>query len=91
MATISRFGAGAPELGSAKGWPVVVYFHHIVPVAKNYTQITATNLELGLDIILQHFHPVSPQVGSLLIRREEKGTGRRFLSSGPRPVMKNYC
>lgn len=47
----------APEVslalsGSAPGWPLVLYFHHVSPVLDTYTSVTPEAFALGLGTVL---------------------------------------
>jgi len=56
-----------PEIGSAPGWPVVLYFHHVHPTIRHYTAVTPTAFDRALGQVGDHFLPLEPQaVGSVL-------------------------
>ena len=38
-----------PEAGSAPGWPLVLYFHHVHPVIDHYTNVRPDQFARGLD------------------------------------------
>ncbi|MCW2640542.1 MAG: polysaccharide deacetylase family protein [Dactylosporangium sp.] len=67
-----------PAIGSAPGWPLVVYFHHVHPHIDHYTNVTPDSFARGLDILLRHFEPADP----LLLR----GPATRF-SPPDRPTV----
>ncbi len=49
-----------PETSSARGWPTVVYFHHVNPTWRHYTSLTPPLLALALDLLLDRFAVVAP-------------------------------
>jgi peptidoglycan/xylan/chitin deacetylase (PgdA/CDA1 family) len=46
-----------PALGSAPGWPVVLYFHHVHPAVRHYTALSPDEFRRGLDIVLERVGP----------------------------------
>ncbi|WP_280477219.1 polysaccharide deacetylase family protein [Nocardia asiatica] len=46
-----------PQVGSASGWPLVVYFHHVRSDMTHYTSLTPDAFRRGLDLILSEFGP----------------------------------
>lgn len=50
-----------PEVGSAPGWPVVLYFHHVNPDIQHYTSITPADFDRALTQLDEQFDPLSPQ------------------------------
>ncbi|WHX86978.1 polysaccharide deacetylase family protein [Bacillus paralicheniformis] len=48
--------------GSAPGWPLVLYFHHVHPTLKHYTSITPKDFEEGLCLLLDNFKIIEPSV-----------------------------
>lgn len=48
--------------GSAPGWPLVLYFHHVHPTLKHYTSITPKDFEEGLNLLLNNFKVIDPSV-----------------------------
>jgi peptidoglycan/xylan/chitin deacetylase (PgdA/CDA1 family) len=53
-----------PASGSAPGWPLVLYFHHVHPDLRHYTALTPGEFERGLERVLTAFDPYPP--GDLL-------------------------
>ena len=53
-----------PATGSAPGWPLVLYFHHVHPALRHYTALTPAAFEAGLVEVLAAFDPYPP--GDLL-------------------------
>ncbi|MFJ1928594.1 MULTISPECIES: polysaccharide deacetylase family protein [unclassified Streptomyces] len=49
-----------PALGSAPGWPLVLYFHHVHPDVRHYTALTPDAFERGLEQVLERFDPYDP-------------------------------
>ncbi|MER5891084.1 polysaccharide deacetylase family protein [Streptomyces sp. NPDC001941] len=49
-----------PATGSAPGWPLVLYFHHVHPDVRHYTALTPGEFERGLTRVLQDFAPYEP-------------------------------
>lgn len=52
----------APAIGSAPGWPLVLYFHHVHPEIDHYTSLTPESFVRGLDVLLRHFTPADPHL-----------------------------
>ncbi|MDQ0959140.1 peptidoglycan/xylan/chitin deacetylase (PgdA/CDA1 family) [Streptomyces sp. B4I13] len=46
-----------PALGSAPGWPLVLYFHHVNPLVRHYTSLDPDDFRRGLENVLQHMGP----------------------------------
>jgi peptidoglycan/xylan/chitin deacetylase (PgdA/CDA1 family) len=46
------------RLGSAPGWPLVLYFHHVHPTLEHYTSLRAAAFAAGLDTVLDRFDPI---------------------------------
>ncbi|WP_280301465.1 polysaccharide deacetylase family protein [Nocardia abscessus] len=46
-----------PRVGSASGWPLVLYFHHVRADMTHYTALTPDAFRRGLDLILSEFGP----------------------------------
>ncbi|KPI04866.1 polysaccharide deacetylase [Actinobacteria bacterium OK074] len=49
-----------PEIGSAPGWPLVLYFHHVHPDIRHYTALTPGDFDLGLARLGERFRPLEP-------------------------------
>lgn len=49
-----------PGVGSAPGWPLVLYFHHVHPDVDHYTAVTPDQLERALALLLERFDPLDP-------------------------------
>ncbi|WP_406860764.1 polysaccharide deacetylase family protein [Streptomyces sp. HUAS MG47] len=49
-----------PATGSAAGWPLVLYFHHVHPDVRHYTALTPGDFERGLARVLEDFAPYDP-------------------------------
>ncbi|MCZ7456179.1 polysaccharide deacetylase family protein [Streptomyces sp. WMMC940] len=49
-----------PALGSAPGWPLVLYFHHVHPEVRHYTALTPADFAHGLERVLEDFRPYDP-------------------------------
>lgn len=49
-----------PAVGSAPGWPLVVYFHHVHPDVDHYTALTPPDFDRALGSLLERFEPVDP-------------------------------
>jgi peptidoglycan/xylan/chitin deacetylase (PgdA/CDA1 family) len=49
------------EVGSAPGWPVVLYFHHVHPELRHYTAVTPTSFDRALGKLGEHFLPLEPR------------------------------
>lgn len=43
--------------GSAPGWPLVLYFHHVHPTLEHYTSLTPAAFEHGLETVLDSYGP----------------------------------
>lgn len=53
----------APDVGSAPGWPLVLYFHHVHPSLEHYTSLTPESFARGLETVLEHVgEPLAPDV-----------------------------
>src|SRR4051812_27777456 len=50
-----------PEVGSAPGWPVALYFHHVHPDIRHYTAVTPAAFDRALDQLGDRFRPLAPQ------------------------------
>ncbi|MBP2390301.1 polysaccharide deacetylase family protein [Aeromicrobium fastidiosum] len=50
-----------PAQGSAAGWPLVLYFHHVHPDVRHYTALTPTSFAAGLEAVLARFTPLDPR------------------------------
>ncbi|MEV4807859.1 polysaccharide deacetylase family protein [Nonomuraea sp. NPDC049421] len=46
-----------PALGSAPGWPLVLYFHHVNAAVDHYTAISPDGFRRALDLVLTGFGP----------------------------------
>ena len=46
-----------PALGSAPGWPIVLYFHHVNETVRHYTAIRSESFRRGLAILLETVGP----------------------------------
>jgi peptidoglycan/xylan/chitin deacetylase (PgdA/CDA1 family) len=46
-----------PRVGSASGWPLVLYFHHVCSDMTHYTALTPGAFRRGLDLVLSEFGP----------------------------------
>ena len=51
-----------PEEGSASGWPLVLYFHHIHPHLDHYTSITPKEFELAMTLVKKSFTFMDPNL-----------------------------
>lgn len=40
--------------GSAQGWPLVLYYHHVHPSIQHYTSLTPQQIEASLELALRH-------------------------------------
>ncbi|WP_326617696.1 polysaccharide deacetylase family protein [Streptomyces decoyicus] len=49
-----------PTLGSAAGWPLVLYFHHVHPEISHYTALGEKEFESGLRLLLEYFAAYDP-------------------------------
>ncbi|MBV6701290.1 polysaccharide deacetylase family protein [Kitasatospora aureofaciens] len=49
-----------PATGSAPGWPLVLYFHHVHPDVRHYTALTPREFALGMERVLEEFDPYRP-------------------------------
>jgi peptidoglycan/xylan/chitin deacetylase (PgdA/CDA1 family) len=49
-----------PEEGSAPGWPVVLYFHHVNPDIRHYTAVTPEAFDRALGLLGERFRPLDP-------------------------------
>ncbi|MET7507724.1 polysaccharide deacetylase family protein [Streptomyces albidoflavus] len=49
-----------PATGSAPGWPLVLYFHHVHPGLRHYTALSPAEFRAGLTRVLQEFDPYEP-------------------------------
>ncbi|GHI03127.1 hypothetical protein AQI88_01995 [Streptomyces cellostaticus] len=47
----------APALGSAPGWPLVLYFHHVNPLVRHYTALHPDDFRRGLETVLEQVGP----------------------------------
>jgi peptidoglycan/xylan/chitin deacetylase (PgdA/CDA1 family) len=41
--------------GSALGWPLVLYFHHVSPIIQHYTALSPSNFRRGLELCLRNY------------------------------------
>jgi peptidoglycan/xylan/chitin deacetylase (PgdA/CDA1 family) len=55
-------GFPPPEVGSAPGWPVVLYFHHVHPDLRHYTSVTPVAFDRALAQVGEQHAPLSPQM-----------------------------
>lgn len=46
-----------PSLGSAPGWPLVLYFHHVNPLVDHYTALGPDDFRRGLETVLDGVGP----------------------------------
>ncbi|MFI9598027.1 polysaccharide deacetylase family protein [Nonomuraea sp. NPDC052265] len=46
-----------PALGSAPGWPLVLYFHHVNALVQHYTALNPDDFRRGLEIVLDGVGP----------------------------------
>jgi peptidoglycan/xylan/chitin deacetylase (PgdA/CDA1 family) len=53
--------AAPPEIGSAPGWPVVLYFHHVHPELRHYTSVTPAAFDRALAELAERFERLEPQ------------------------------
>lgn len=52
-----------PEVGSAPGWPLVLYFHHVHPDLDHYTALSPELFRVGLETVLSRVGPaIDPAV-----------------------------
>lgn len=59
-------------IGSAPGWPIVLYFHHVHPSIKHYTSLTPDDFKRAVDIALNLIGPaLNPQYLSTEITSKE--------------------
>lgn len=49
------FAQHSPRISSVRGWPLVLYFHHVSTTVHHYTALTPRQFALGLDMVLEHF------------------------------------
>ncbi|MFE2284661.1 polysaccharide deacetylase family protein [Streptomyces sp. NPDC059443] len=49
-----------PATGSAPGWPLVLYFHHVHPDVRHYTALTPEEFRRGMERVLEDFDPYEP-------------------------------
>jgi len=49
-----------PAVGSAPGWPLVVYFHHVHPEVDHYTAVTPDQFDRALGLLLERFDALDP-------------------------------
>ncbi|MFD8721110.1 polysaccharide deacetylase family protein [Streptomyces sp. NPDC059629] len=49
-----------PATGTAPGWPLVLYFHHVNPAVQHYTALAPDGFARGLETVLERFRPYSP-------------------------------
>ncbi len=47
--------APEPAIGSAPGWPLVLYYHHVHPTLRHYCSVTPSDLRRGLELVLSAF------------------------------------
>ncbi|WP_026341597.1 polysaccharide deacetylase family protein [Actinomadura atramentaria] len=50
-----------PEVGSAPGWPVVLYFHHVDPDIRHYTCVSPAAFDAALAGLGERFRPLDPR------------------------------
>lgn len=50
-----------PQIASAPGWPLVLYFHHIDDKLEHYTSITCEEFQRALHILSETYIPLSPR------------------------------
>ncbi|MCP3798465.1 polysaccharide deacetylase family protein [Allokutzneria sp. A3M-2-11 16] len=46
-----------PAIGSAAGWPLVLYFHHVHPAVQHYTALAPDAFRRALEIVLSEVGP----------------------------------
>jgi peptidoglycan/xylan/chitin deacetylase (PgdA/CDA1 family) len=51
----------APRIGSAPGWPLVVYFHHVRSDIDHYTVVSADEFAFALDLLGERFGRFDPR------------------------------
>lgn len=49
-----------PETGSAPGHPIVLYFHHVRPAARHYTELTPSGFALALELVSRRLDFLTP-------------------------------
>ncbi len=49
-----------PEVGSAPGWPTVLYFHHVHPTIRHYTSVSPAAFDRALAQVSEQLAPLSP-------------------------------
>ncbi|MEU2060338.1 polysaccharide deacetylase family protein [Streptomyces sp. NPDC013455] len=52
-----------PALGSAAGWPLVLYFHHVNPQVRHYTSLDPDDFRRGLETVLRRVGPALDPAG----------------------------
>ncbi|MUN40935.1 polysaccharide deacetylase family protein [Actinomadura sp. NEAU-AAG5] len=50
-----------PQVGSAPGWPVVLYFHHVDPDIRHYTSVTPAAFDAALARLGERFAALAPE------------------------------
>jgi peptidoglycan/xylan/chitin deacetylase (PgdA/CDA1 family) len=60
--TAATGGHPPPEVGSAPGWPVVLYFHHVHPDIRHYTSVTPAAFDRALAQVAEQHAPLPPQM-----------------------------
>lgn len=55
--SVSELSPADPALGSAPGWPLVLYFHHVNPGVSHYTALAPDDFRRGLETVLEVVGP----------------------------------
>lgn len=70
----------APDGGSSRGWPTVLYFHHVHPTLDHYTAVSPDQLAAMLDLALERFEVVDPGEVAAAAVRPRPGRPRLLLT-----------
>lgn len=54
---VTRDAWDSPRQGSSRGWPLVLYFHHVHPTLKHYTALDVDDFSYALETVLRMYGP----------------------------------
>ncbi|MBY8870656.1 polysaccharide deacetylase family protein [Micromonospora sp. PLK6-60] len=80
-----------PWLGSAPGWPLVLYFHHVHPTLDHYTSLTPDSFARGVETVLKTVGPAlaPPDVSTDPASRPEQPTVLFTFDDGYRDTIEH--
>jgi peptidoglycan/xylan/chitin deacetylase (PgdA/CDA1 family) len=57
-----------PWTGSAAGWPLALYFHHVSPTLRHYTAVSPDHFARAVAMLAERFAPLDPRAIPDVIR-----------------------